>query len=118
MQHYFIEKEHKSTDYFEFEDVVADMKLKFRSCDSIFSKNQVDEGTQTLLNTIFTKLELSGNGLDLGCGYGPIGLTLAYFNQNCQIDMFDINERAVELSKKNKEKLGLNNVAEKYIFRW
>ena len=70
MQHYFIEKEHKASDYFEFEDTIADMKLKFRSCDSIFSKNQVDLGTQTLLNTVFDKVELKGNGLDLGCGYG------------------------------------------------
>ena len=100
MQHYFIEKEHKASDYFEFEDTIADMKLKFRSCDSIFSKNQVDLGTQTLLNTVFDKVELKGNGLDLGCGYGPIGISIIKrLGLNC--DMIDVNGTAVELSLYN-----------------
>lgn len=100
MQHYFIEKQHKPSDYFEFEDEIADMKFKFRSCDSIFSKDEIDEGTRTLLNTIFDKLQLSGNGLDLGCGYGVIGMSLIKkLGVNC--DMIDVNGTAVELSTHN-----------------
>lgn len=106
MQHYFIEKQHKQEDYFEFEDSIADMKLKFRSCDSIFSKDEIDEGTRTLLNTIFDKLNLSGNGLDLGCGYGVIGLSIIkHLGLNC--DMIDVNGTAVELATHN---LMLNGV--------
>ena len=106
MQHYFIEKQHKSSDYFEFDTQIRDMKLKFRSCDSIFSKNEVDEGTLTLLNTIFDKLDLKGNGLDLGCGYGVIGISLIkQLGVNC--DMIDVNGTAVELSIHN---LMLNGV--------
>ena len=100
MQHYFIEKEHKASDYFEFDGLIADMKLKFRSCDSIFSKNEVDEGTLTLLNTIFDKVELSGNGLDLGCGYGVIGISIIKkLGLNC--DMIDVNGTAVDLALHN-----------------
>lgn len=100
MQHYFIEKEHSASDYFEFEDIVADMKFKFRSCDSIFSKDQVDEGTQTLLNTVFDKVELKGNGLDLGCGYGVIGMSIIKkLGLNC--DMIDVNGTAVDLALHN-----------------
>lgn len=100
MQHYFIEKQHKPSDYFEFEATIADMKLKFRSCDSIFSKNEVDEGTLTLLNTVFDKLELSGNGLDLGCGYGAIGISIVKkLGVNC--DMIDVNGTAVDLALHN-----------------
>ncbi len=100
MQHYFIEKSHKESDYFEFEDTIADIKLKFRSCDSIFSKNQIDEGSRTLLNTIFDKLELSGEGLDLGCGYGLIGISIIKkLGVNC--DMVDVNGTAVELTTHN-----------------
>ncbi len=100
MQHYFIEKSHKASDYFEFEDIVADMKLKFRSCDSIFSKDEIDEGTRTLLNTVFDKLELSGNGLDLGCGYGVIGISIVKkLGLNC--DMIDVNGTAVDLALHN-----------------
>jgi len=100
MQHYFIEKQHSASDYFEFEDSLDDMKLKFRSCDSIFSKDEIDEGTRTLLDTIFNKLELKGNGLDLGCGYGVIGISIIKkLGLNC--DMIDVNGTAVELSLHN-----------------
>ncbi len=100
MQHYFIEKQHKLSDYFEFEDNVYDMPLKFRSCDSVFSKDQIDEGSRTLLNTIFDKVELKGNGLDLGCGYGVIGISIIKkLGLNC--DMIDVNGTAVELSNFN-----------------
>ena len=97
MQHYFIEKQHKLEDYFEFEDVIAGHKFKFRSCDNIFSKNEIDEGSRTLLDTIFDKVELKGNGLDLGCGYGVIGMTIIkHLGLNC--DMIDVNGTAVELT--------------------
>lgn len=110
MQHYFIEKQHLASDYFEFEDVVADMKLKFRSCDSIFSKDRVDEGTQTLLNTVFDKLELKGNGLDLGCGYGVIGISIIKkLGLNC--DMIDVNGTAVDLALHNLMLNGLKKGA-------
>ena len=110
MQHYFIEKEHKPSDYFEFDATIRDMKLKFRSCDSIFSKNEVDTGTLTLLNTIFDKLELSGNGLDLGCGYGAIGISLIkYLGVNC--DMIDVNGTAVDLANHNLMLNGLRSGA-------
>ena len=100
MQHYFIEKSHKASDYFEFEGTVADMKLKFRSCDSIFSKDEIDEGTLTLLNTVFDKLDLKGNGLDLGCGYGVIGISIIKkLGLNC--DMIDVNGTAVDLALHN-----------------
>lgn len=110
MQHYFIEKEHKDSDYFEFEDEVAGEKFKFKSCDSIFSKNEIDEGTRTLLNTIFDKVELKGNGLDLGCGYGVIGMTIIkHLGLNC--DMVDVNGTAVELALHNLMLNGLKKGA-------
>ena len=100
MQHYFIEKQHNKEDYFEFEDSILDMNFKFKSCDNIFSKDEIDEGTRTLLNTIFDKLDLRGNGLDLGCGYGVIGMALIKkLGVNC--DMVDVNGTAVELTIHN-----------------
>ena len=76
MQHYFIDKEHVATDFFDFNDQILDMNLCFRSCDSIFSKNRIDDGTRTLLETIAKKCTLTGNCLDLGCGLGVIGIVL------------------------------------------
>lgn len=100
MQHYFIEKSHKAEDYFEFNDTVADMDLKFISCDNVFSKNQIDEGSRTLIETIFKKLNLSGNGLDLGCGYGVVGISLIK-KLDVVCDFVDVNSTAIELTRKN-----------------
>lgn len=106
MQHYFIDKEHKNSDYFEFKDSVLNIDLCFRSCDSIFSKNKIDDGTRALLEAINKKCELSGNGLDLGCGLGVLGIVLSKL-YSVNMDMVDINKTAVQLSKENTIK---NNV--------
>lgn len=106
MQHYFIDKPHTENDYFEFSDSVLGLDLCFRSCDSIFSKNKIDDGSRTLLETINKKCTLSGHGLDLGCGLGVIAISLIK-KFKTTFDMVDINATAVRLSKENLSK---NNV--------
>ena len=106
MQHYFIDKEHQETDFFDFNDSVLGYELCFRSCDSIFSKNKIDDGTRSLLNAINEKCNLTGHGLDLGCGLGVIAITLIK-RFGVSFDMVDINKTAVKLSKENLIK---NNV--------
>ena len=106
MQHYFIDKVHKETDFFEFNDNVLGLDLCFRSCDSIFSKNKIDDGTRALLTAIDKKCSLSGCGLDLGCGLGVISIALIK-KFNVSFDMVDVNNTAVKLSKENLIK---NNV--------
>ena len=106
MQHYFIDKPHTEADYFEFNDSVLGLDLCFRSCDSIFSKNKIDDGTRALLEAVNKKCELKGFGLDLGCGLGVIAIALIK-KFNLKFDMVDINNTAVKLSKENLMK---NNV--------
>lgn len=106
MQHYFIDKEHSDSDFFNFNDSVIGLDLCFRSCDSIFSKNKIDDGTRALLTAIDKKCSLSGKGLDLGCGLGVIGIALVK-RFGVFVDMIDINNTAVKLSKENTIK---NNV--------
>ena len=106
MQHYFIDKPHTEADYFEFNDSVLGLELCFRSCDSIFSKNKIDDGTRSLLEAVNKKCELKGFGLDLGCGLGVIAIALIK-KYNLKFDMVDINNTAVKLSKENLIK---NNV--------
>jgi len=103
MQHYFINKEHKESDFFEFQDEVIGLNLNFKSCDSIFSKNKIDDGTRTLLETIYDQMSLSGHCLDLGCGLGVIAISLMK-KYDISFDMVDINETAVKLSKENLKK--------------
>ena len=110
MQHYFIDKEHQDSDFFDFNDSVLGMDLCFRSCDSIFSKNKIDDGTRALLEAISKKCVLSGHGLDLGCGLGVIAIALIK-KFGVTFDMIDINNTAVKLSKQNTIKNGVSDFA-------
>lgn len=80
------------------------IRFCFYTDNDVFSKKGLDFGTRTLLESIDLS-EINGKVLDLGCGYGPIGIYLAYNKKN--VDMIDINNRAIELSKKNSK---INNV--------
>ena len=101
MQHYFIDKEHRKEDYFEFTENILGHSLIFKSCDSVFSKDCVDYGTKVLITAINENVEMYGDVLDIGCGYGAIGIALSRLFSDTKIDMCDINNTAVELSKYN-----------------
>lgn len=110
MQHYFIDKEHKESDYFEFEEEFLNNKFTFKSCDSIFSKDCIDYGTKVLLESIYKNVSIKGKILDVGCGYGAIGVVLSKLFDNCNIVMCDINNTAVNLSRFNVIKNKCKNV--------
>ena len=76
------------------------------SDNGVFSKDKFDYGTRVLLQSINVE-ELSGYVLDLGCGIGVVGIILKTINKDINVDMVDINERAIELAKEN---LILNNI--------
>lgn len=81
----------------------------FLTDSGVFSKKTVDFGSRVLIDT-FSEADLpAGNILDLGCGYGPIGLALAAASTRI-VEMVDINERAVDLAQKNAKKNNLQNV--------
>lgn len=73
----------------------------FYTDNDVFSKKYLDFGTRTLLESIDIS-DIIGDVLDFGCGYGPIGI---YIKKNCicNVDMIDVNERAVNLAIKNAE---------------
>lgn len=83
------------------------IKYQFTSDIGVFSKNEVDFGTSLLIEH-FRSPEIEGEILDLGCGYGPIGIAVATKYPDRKVLMADINERAVALSKQN---IVLNQVA-------
>ena len=71
----------------------------FKTDNNVFSKKGLDFGTRTLLESIDIK-NISGDVLDFGCGYGPIGIYVKS-NTNSTVDMIDINERALNLARSN-----------------
>ena len=76
---------------------IGGILFTFVTDNNVFSKRGVDFGTRTILESI---KDINGEVLDFGCGYGPIGIYLKKkFHVN--IDMIDINERALNLAKKN-----------------
>ena len=83
-----------------------DKKYSVYSDNGVFSKDKFDYGTRLLLDSIDIS-KLSGNVLDLGCGIGVVGIILGTNNKNINIDMIDINERAISLVRDN---LTLNKV--------
>ncbi|KRN88474.1 class I SAM-dependent methyltransferase [Ligilactobacillus ceti] len=84
-------------------------EFRFVTDNGVFSKNTVDYGSRVLLDALQDD-QISGKILDVGCGYGPIGLALAKNNPNAQLTLVDVNELAMELCAKNAANNGIENV--------
>lgn len=76
----------------------------------VFSKNRVDYGSGVLIEQMLEQDLPGGNILDVGCGYGPIGLFAAKKWPDRQVDMVDVNERAMDLARRNAAANGVGNV--------
>lgn len=83
--------------------------FRFSTNSGVFSKDKVDYGKKLLLNNIVIHKK-SGKLLDLGCGYGVLGVILGENYKNLDIDMVDVNERAVALANYNLKLNGVNGV--------
>jgi len=78
------------------------IKLNFYTGSGVFSKNGIDFGSQLLIEAVFADYDVNtGTILDMGCGYGPIGLFLAAGLKETHIEMADVNERGIEFAIKN-----------------
>ncbi len=75
----------------------------------VFSPDRIDTGTQVLLGNVPAPSP-GGNLLDLGCGWGPIALTLALESPHATVWAVDVNERALDLVRANAEKMSIPNV--------
>lgn len=108
MEHYYstdpsVKSEERTISY-ELEE----NKFLFISDNGVFSKNHVDFATDFMIRTIYE--EVKGSVLDVGCGYGPIGICMAKKADVTKVTMLDVNHRALDLTKRNAEK---NNVMTK-----
>ena len=108
MKHYFTNDENAKSDEKEFQVEVLGKKFKFITDIGVFSKGELDYASRLLIET-FDALMLPGDILDVGCGYGAIGIALASNRPNDQVHMIDVNLRAVDLAKRNTELNGVKN---------
>ncbi len=85
-------------------------EFRFKTDAGVFSKREVDFGSRLLIEAFECSLEEDQPIIDIGCGYGPIGLSVASLYPNKTIHMVDVNARAIDLSKENAHTNGIANV--------
>ncbi|MDD4779735.1 MAG: methyltransferase [Tissierellia bacterium] len=102
MEQYFTKNPTSNNDIYKFDWNIGDERFYFYTSNSVFSKNGVDFGSMLLIETVLNEnKDFAGKILDMGCGYGPIGISIAKLIDKSFVTMADINERAIELANMN-----------------
>ncbi len=108
-EHYFSELPESELKFRQIRVTLAGREFELTTSNGIFSPERIDAGTQVLLaNT--PPAPPGGNVLDLGCGWGPIALTLALESPHATVWAADVNERALELVRRNAAAMGITNI--------
>lgn len=110
MSHYFTNNENLKSEIRTIDYNYLDQHLSFLSDNGVFSKNKIDYGSKLLVETFLKQSnEAIENILDIGCGYGFIGVSLAKI-LNVRVEMVDINKRAIHLCSKNIKNNNVNAI--------
>ncbi len=88
---------------------IAGFDRELVTANGVFSPERIDTGTQVLLGSVPAPPP-GGNLLDLGCGWGPIALTLALESPHATVWAVDVNQRALDLVRANAEKMSIPNL--------
>lgn len=106
--HYYTSRPTTAHDRRNWEAELHGYKLRFVSDAGVFAKGGVDYGSRTLVEAM--EIPVNAEVLDVGCGYGPIGLTAAKLASQGHVTMIDVNGRAVELARENARNNKVDNV--------
>jgi 16S rRNA (guanine1207-N2)-methyltransferase len=109
MSHYFDDRPSAPSAPRTVEVVLPDVAFRYETDRAVFGSDRLDAGTRFLLQEA-TGLPATGDVLDLGCGAGPIALTMALRAPGAHVWAIDVNERARQLCASNADALGLRNV--------
>lgn len=107
-EHYFSSEPTTKKNETEISFEVAGAKFDMAAASGTFSSTKLDPGTKVLLSqtSLFPK---DGNVLDLGCGWGPIGIVIATLCPETKVRAVDINQRSIEQTQANADRIGLPN---------
>ena len=109
-QHYYSKNPQTKSKPQEWTYTLRGETFRFQTDSGVFSKNDVDFGSRLLIEA-FDEPVIEGPILDVGCGYGPIGMAIAKAFPQRHVHMVDINARAIELAQKNTVVNGVENVS-------
>lgn len=107
MNHYFTNDENLKSEFRNINYSFGPTPFVFLSDNGVFSKNKIDYGSKVLVETYLKNNSESKKVLDVGCGYGFIGIVISKIT-NSYVTMVDINKRAVHLAKMNIDSLKVN----------
>ena len=107
MSHYYTNDPNLGNKESQFSYTYFGKELKFKSDLGVFSKERVDFGTNVLINSI-PDLSWANSLLDVGCGVGIIGLCLRSKYRQLNIELIDVNTRALKLASENAKMNGLD----------
>jgi 16S rRNA (guanine1207-N2)-methyltransferase len=107
-EHYYSDNPTSEHDFRRFQTEVAGETLEFLTDAGVFAKDKVDAGSRLLIESV--EINPGESVLDLGCGYGPIGITAARKAYQGSVHMVDINARAVQLAADKAKTNRVENV--------
>jgi len=108
-EHYFSGTPESELKLRSIQATIAGRAVDLTTANGVFSPERVDAGTRVLLSSVPAPPP-GGNLLDLGCGWGPIALSLAADSPHATVWAVDVNERALDLVRRNADVMGLSNV--------
>jgi 16S rRNA (guanine1207-N2)-methyltransferase len=107
-EHYYAKQPAVESDEQQFSTTLRGQLMHFYSDRGVFAKKGIDFGTKLLIDTL--QLSRDAQVIDVGCGYGPIGLSIAKESSARSVTLVDVNERAVKLARKNAEANNIQGV--------
>jgi 16S rRNA (guanine1207-N2)-methyltransferase len=108
-EHYFSEAPGSEYRQKEITVTINDREVTLITAGGVFSPDHIDQGTAVLLDHL-DEAPAGGDILDLGCGWGPIALSLASHSPKSTVWAVDVNQRSLELTAANAKRMGLSNI--------
>lgn len=99
--HYFEAEPRSASRRRVVEETVRGVTMRLATDNGVFSKNGLDPGSRLMIES--AEIRPGARVLDLGCGYGPVGIAIALIAPSALVWMVDINERAIALARANIE---------------